>query len=589
MNNFQKLIHIIPDSERRGIYRLGFMMAVVTALEIIIVSLLYLILNHFSDPKALNNNYFYNSIIDFKSFVNLDTSSLLISIFTSFFLIKTLAVIYLSYLEGKIINDIRATLSFNFLKGYMSMPRMYHLRNNTSDLIKNLTNEIESILININSMTTLFIEGLILIGMLALMIILSPKITLILFLLLTLYSLFILLINRKTFQKISKRRPVLVQQRIKAMVEGLTGAKAFELSNRGDMITREFKSPNKEYSKIATTASFRNSLSKPLFELFVFLVVSIGFLYLYNNTLNLNEYLPLFIVFIAAAYRIVPSFAKIIFQIQKFNYNQQSINRLFLDNKLFIENQISDLKNAKDTKDYSFKKQINITNVSFTYDSETSKGNNLILDNINLSIEKNSKVGILGISGSGKSTFIDILTGILKPQKGLIDVDGTDIRFIKKNWQRSIGCVPQDVFILDNTIKKNIAFGIPEEEINQEKLNTAISNSRLDNMINELDNGINTIIGEGGSRVSGGQKQRIGIARALYNNPDIIVLDEATNALDELTEKQIVEEILSKKLKKTVILVTHNKNNLKYCDKVYEITDRSIKEKHLNDKNVHKN
>ena len=264
---------------------------------------------------------------------------------------------------------------------------MYHLRNNTSDLIKNLTNEIESILININSMTTLFIEGLILIGMLALLIILSPKITLILFLLLTFYSLFILLINRKTFQKISKRRPILVQQRIKAMAEGLTGAKAFELSNRGDMITREFEGPNEEYSKIATTASFRNSLSKPLFELFVFLIVSIGFLYLYKNTLNFNEYLPLFIVFIAAAYRVVPSFAKIIFQIQKFNYNQQSINRLFLDNKLFIENQISDLKNSKDTKDYSFKKQINITNVSFTYDNETSKDNNLILDNINLSIE----------------------------------------------------------------------------------------------------------------------------------------------------------------------------------------------------------
>ena len=201
---------------------------------------------------------------------------------------------------------------------------------------------------------------------------------------------------------------------------------------------------------------------------------------------------------------------------------------------------------------------------------------NFALENINLVIKKGENIGIMGITGSGKTTFINILMGLLKPQFGNILIDNKKIENVKNNWLKIIGCVPQEVFILDNTLKHNIAFGVDEKDINIKKINLAIKLANLEDLKDSLKFGIETLVGEKGSRVSGGQRQRIGIARALYNDPEILIFDEATNALDAKTEKEIVKEIFDKSLDKTIIFVSHNKENHKFCDQIYEVRDKTL-------------
>ena len=166
--------------------------------------------------------------------------------------------------------------------------------------------------------------------------------------------------------------------------------------------------------------------------------------------------------------------------------------------------------------------------------------------------------------------------GMITPQKGEILIDGTNLNLIKKNWYKIIGCVPQDVFILDQSLKRNIAFGLPENEINLSKVERAIEKANLTDLKNSLKYGVESLVGEKGSRLSGGQRQRIGIARALYNNPDILFFDEATNSLDPETEQKIINEIFNNQDNKTIVFVSHNQENLKYCDKIFRVEDKKI-------------
>ena len=219
----------------------------------------------------------------------------------------------------------------------------------------------------------------------------------------------------------------------------------------------------------------------------------------------------------------------------------------------------------------SFKKVnpvIKFENISFGY--EKSKLN--VLKNINFEINKNESVGIIGSSGSGKSTLITLLMGMLKPQQGDIKCDNVSIYEDIYNWQNKISYVPQDVFLINDSIKKNIAFGLDEENIDNNKIQKVIDMVFLNNFIKSLPNGLDTVVGERGANISGGQKQRIGIARALYRNPKILIMDESTNSLDEFTENELIDDLFKFKKNYTLILISHNKSVFKNFDKIIDLT-----------------
>ena len=223
-------------------------------------------------------------------------------------------------------------------------------------------------------------------------------------------------------------------------------------------------------------------------------------------------------------------------------------------------------------KNEIFSNNIKLKNISFNYG--TAK--NIAVNNINIDITKGKSIGLIGKSGSGKSTLVDIIIGLLEPSTGEILIDDNNIGVKKISWQKQLGYVPQEVYLLDDTIRNNITFGIEKEEIDEKLLSDVIEKSQLKNLINSLPNKLDTIIGDRGARLSGGEKQRIGIARALYNKPKVIVFDEATSALDIYNENKILKEIYENKKDKTLIIISHRNNTVKYCDLIYVMEDGKI-------------
>ena len=358
-------------------------------------------------------------------------------------------------------------------------------------------------------------------------------------------------------------------ERIKSILECLTGLRELKLWLKENSFFKKFELHNNSMKEITISQYLRTNLSKPSFEIFLLLMLSILKIYFLNNNLLNEKIIPMFGLYLAAAYRLVPSIAKIVQSIQQIQFNLACAINLSNEIKRF-----KNLREEKEQKNLEKKKKFNnliqLKNLSFSYDSNTEKQND-VLKNINFTIKKGEMIGISGESGSGKSTLIDLLIGLQTPKTGEILVDGINIKKFLIDWQGLLGCVPQEVFILDDSLKKNIAFGVPEKNISKEKISKCLKLANLDEFVSSLEKKEDTIIGEKGARISGGQKQRIGIARAFYNDPEILIFDESTNSLDIETERKILSEIQKFKKEKTIIIISHNNEILKNCDKILNI------------------
>ena len=359
--------------------------------------------------------------------------------------------------------------------------------------------------------------------------------------------------------------------RIRFLREGFRSIKEIKILQRVKEIVKIFTENNKLLSNYELKQNFINTLPRLWLEWLVivgFVLLTIFMIFLGRES---NYIVSLLAVFAAASFRIIPSLTRIMASTQKIIFYAPTINSTFDE---FDKSDSKDLENKSlERKRVIIKDRISIKNISFKHsDSSTN-----IFENLNLDIPVGSTVGIFGESGIGKTTLINIILGLIKPSIGAIEVNGVSIYKNIEDWQKQIGYVPQDTFLTDDTIRKNIAFAIPDNEIDDEAVKKAIKDSKLDKFVQNLEHNFNTKVGEFGDRISGGQRQRIAIARSLYNNPKILIFDEFTNFLDSITEKEIINEVNALKGKKTIIMITHRLSTLEKCDKVYEIDKHGIK------------
>ena len=364
----------------------------------------------------------------------------------------------------------------------------------------------------------------------------------------------------------------------KWLLQSFSGIKDIKVMNREEFFLKNYDETYHKFSIIQRQQSMLTFLSRPIMEtvcicgLLITVIIKLTI-----QAADVKSFIPTLSVFAVAAFRMLPSFNRISGYISMIMFVKPSVEVLYNDLQDIEKLKKSDTVNEINSLKLSLKDSIQIENVSFHY-PESEKW---ILENVSVNIKANTSVAIIGASGSGKTTFVDIILGILEPQKGKISVDGKDINKNIDSWHKSIGYIPQSIYLIDDTIEANIAFGIAKKDIDDDLIQQVIKEAQLDTFIKELSEGIYTVVGDRGVRLSGGQRQRIGIARALYLQPEILILDEATSALDNDTEKEVMEAIDNLHGVRTMIIIAHRLSTIKNCDVIYEVSNGNITKKDM--------
>lgn len=483
------------------------------------------------------------------------------------YILKSFFLIVLTYRQNKFLANLNAFLTNALFEKYMKLPYSFHLNRNAGVLIKNIQVEIAYLNAFCTGLISLFVESSLIIAVIITIVVIEPLGAISMGLFFGGLSAGFFLITKKKISYWGDKRQQMDVVVSKFSLEGLTGIKDLKVLDRTKYYTDIFK--NAVMSR-AVPNYIRNTLSQtPRFYLELITVLGLVFFIVLMLVVekNTEDIITTLGVFVAASFRMIPSINKIITALQTLRFYNPSLGVVYEEMKLKVEK-----SSTAHQGDFNFKDKITIENLSFRYSKELPN----VLNKINLSIEKGKTIGFKGSSGSGKSTLADTIIGLHYPTEGEIKVDGLAIGDNLANWQQKIGYVSQDIFLADDSIIQNVAFGIPREKIDPEKVTRALKAAQLYGFINELENGLETTVGERGVQLSGGQRQRLGIARALYHNPEILILDEATASLDVDTEKNVMKAINALKGKKTILIIAHRLSTLEGCDAIYELKQNTL-------------
>ena len=562
---FQKIRQILPKNQKKALLLLSGLLFIGMLFEILGLGILFPILTVLLDPKKMRiwlneiayfdfSIYSYNEILIF----------CLISIFVVY-LSKTLFLVYLTYKQNIILENVVAHIQKRLYSKYLFQSYKNHLYKNLSQMMKDV--QLESIYFKnfFRSMLTLIVELALVSSIILTILYLEPVGAISIGLIFGSLALLYFQVTKGKIKKWGDKRQSLDSYISKILMNSLSGIKEVKLLDKENFFLDRFTKNNSDKVKVASNHQTLTQISRFYLELITIVGMVSLILILISNGVNTSEIVTLLGVFVAAAFRMIPSINRIIAALQNLKYYTSSVE--VINEELF-----NIPLNKKDKPiPFEFTKKTTIENLDFSYKKKK------ILEGINLVIQKGETIGIVGESGSGKSTLVDLLNGLLKPTKGTIKVDDRNIEEFITSWQLSIGYVGQEIFLIDDTIRANIAFGIEEEKIDHLKINQVLKASQLSKFISELENGVETRVGDRGIQLSGGQRQRIGIARALYHNPSVLIFDEATASLDDQTEKQVMKSIYNLKQNKTMIIIAHRISTLNQCDKIYEIQHGQIK------------
>ena len=488
------------------------------------------------------------------------------------YVVKNAAILATGYYQTNYRNTLEKDLSVKMLNSYMYRPYIYFVNTNSSEMLRGITGDISSIATIIDSYASLLAEGMSCLFIGIMILFMDPLSALFLLGLAGITALLIILGFKKKTSKCGEVARTAFAERYRHSYQAVCGAKEVMVMDRRkefvDAFARASETAKINNNKYLFISKIPSRLIETVFLSGLILLVCINT----NNSGSKTEYISLLGALAIAAVRILPAVSNIANAMNSLVYNRPSLEAV-CDNireaeKYDSENRmVLSADNKIETLRTSLQQSIQVNGISWTY------GENLpyVLDNLSLEIHKGEAVALIGESGAGKTTLADILLGLYKPQKGEISVDGRNLYEMLPAWAHMIGYIPQSVFLIDDTIRNNVAFGISEDQIDDTKIWKALEQAQLIKVIEELPLGLNTILGERGVKFSGGQRQRIAIARALYYDPDIMILDEATSALDNETETALMEAIDALHQSKTLIIVAHRLTTIRNCDTIYEI------------------
>ena len=574
MQTFKKLLFLLTPVERKRAGLLLIMTIIMALLDTIGIASILPFIAVLTNPSLVETNIILNYIYQSSNIFGVKTNQEFIFFFGVIVLV--LLIFSLTFKAFTVYAQVRFTemreysISKRLIEEYLNQPYSWFLSRHSADLGKTILSQVGKLIGNgIRPLIELISKSIITISIIILLIIVDLKLALAVGLSLGVTYLLIFYLVRKVLTRAGEKRLKNDQLRFTIVSEAFGAAKEVKAGGLEQSYIRNFSNYAKIYAMAEALSQVLGQLPRFILEAIAFGGILIIMLYIIAESGDFNSALPIISLYVFAGYRLMPAVQGIYSSLVQLTFIGPSLNKVY-----------EDLKNPRpicvnlNNEVLTFNKTITLNNIYYDYPNRSISA----IKNLSLNIPIKSVVGLVGATGSGKTTAIDIILGLLEPQKGTLEVDGKVIT--KQNirsWQRSIGYVPQHIYLSEDTIEANIAYGVETKDINKNMIEKASKIANLHKfVIEELPKQYHTTVGERGVRLSGGQRQKIGIARALYRNPQVLILDEATSALDNQTEKIVMDAVNNLRSNITIILIAHRLNTVRNCDIIYQLDKGQI-------------
>ncbi len=569
MTNLRKVFSLFSKAEKLRIYFIFLSIVIMGFLEMLGIASIAPFTAVASNPELIQTN---NKLKLLYELVQPDsTNDFLVVLGVTVLILITLSNLFAAFTTWAILrftNSQGHRLSKKLFRNYLSQPYAFFLDRNSAELSKNMFSEVGRVVVGVLSPgMQVLARTIIVVCVLLLLFVTDPLLTLIIFSVMGGFYFSVFTFIRRKVSRLGKMAVQCDAARYRAASEAFGGIKELKLTGCEGFFISRYSEPSEQLAMFNASSQTMSQLPRYFLEIIAFGSVLTIMLYLLVVRGSIGQALPFIALFTFAGYRLMPALQQIFNGIAMIRYNAAALDILYKDITTGKQSPCPVLSHDSVHESIVPKYDIKLQDVTYAYPGESAA----VLENLDLVIEVNSTVGIVGTTGSGKTTTLDIFLGLLIPKKGGVYVDGVEVtQDTMSSWQGALGYVPQSIFLVDNTITKNITFGVPDSEIDHERVELVGRMANLHEFItSSLADGYGAIVGENGVKLSGGQRQRIGIARALYHNPSVLVLDEATSALDGQTERAIMSEIYGLREKKTVVIVAHRLATIEQCDVIY--------------------
>lgn len=573
----KKINYVLNRKQKINLVILLIMIFIGAFVELLGVSAILPIINVAMNPNSIADTWYLAYVYDIMGFANANQLLIFLSgLLIVVYIVKNIYVTTMYNFQYRFVFDNQRKLAVKLMDCYMHQNYLFHVSKNVAELQRNVTSDVNGFFTVVLNFLQ-FLAEISVCAVLVVFLFLQDKITTIAAaVMIVLFLGFFTGFFKKVLGKKGQENRQVNVQVTKWILQSFAGIKEIKVINGEDFFIHNYEKNYKKFATLQRQQSILTYIPKPIMEticiggLLLAMIIRLQF-----GDSDVQSFIPTLSVFAIAAFRMLPSFNRITGYLGAMMFNRPSIDAVYKDLVEIDELMKQRESIEKSDKHLTFNDSIRFEGISFHY-PESEKW---VLKNADMKIEKNSSVAFIGASGAGKTTVADLILGLLGQQEGVITVDGTDIRKNMSAWHENIGYIPQTIYLMDDTIRANIAFGIPEDEIDEARIDKAMKEAQLDSFVHSLKDGINTEIGDRGVKLSGGQRQRIGIARALYRNPQVLILDEATSALDNDTEREVMQAIDGLHGTRTLIIIAHRLSTIKKCDVIYEVGDGKIQER----------
>lgn len=573
MNFLKKINYIFDAKQKIKLIFLVFLILVGSLFELVGVSAILPLVNLAMEPDIINQNEIFHMLAKWFGLESINDFILFFAVVLGMlYVVKNVYLVLYRNFQYKFTYDTNKTIALKLMKSYLQQDYLFHVAHNVAELQRNVTTDVSQFVNTVSTSINIFVEACTCLLLLVLLVVTDPITTVLVVIMLGSALLIYWNISKKLQLKYGMEARNAGAELNKWLLQAFGGIKEIKVMNREQFFLENYEVAYQKNIIANRKYNITTMLPKHVIETLIIWSILLTMSIRILQGTDIQKFLTSLAVFAFAAMRMLPAFNRMTEHISTIMFNKSGVDNVFKDLKE-IEN--LEKKNAlqkHDVEKLQLLKEIKIENLTFTYPNTNKK----IFDEASLVIQKNQSIAFVGSSGAGKTTLADIIIGVLEPNEGRVFVDGIDVFTHLEAWHKSIGYIPQMIYLMDDTIRANVAFGISEKEVDEDKIWKALERAEIAEFVKTLDQEIYTRIGDRGIRLSGGQRQRIGIARALYAEPEVLILDEATSALDNETEAAVMESIDSLHGKTTLIIIAHRLSTIQNCDRIYAVEEGKI-------------